>query len=325
MPDGTRLAYRLYGPVGSEASPQRAKVLLCDGISCDGYIWRDLLPVLARDADVLHLNYRGHGRSGLPKRPADCTIADIASDIDFVLGALGWSDAILIGHSMGVQVALEAAFRYPTRVRALVLCCGSFGRVLDTFRHTDLGARLLPFLDAVTQTWTSTVSAAMRALLPSPLTYVLAALTEIKAERIRPKDLQPYLDHFARMPMDLFMGLLSDAAQRTSLPFLPRVDQPTLIIAGQDDGFTPLASSRLLVRTLPHAELLVVPGTSHTAPLEAPETFESAITTFIARLLEEASLESQRHDSQRRYDGPRDARWPRSAWAGDRSRATTPL
>jgi len=309
VPDGTRLAYRRYGPAPSDATSAepRPKVLLCDGISCDGYIWRDLLPVLARDADVLHLNYRGHGRSGLPKVPADCTLAHIAADIDFVLGALDWTDAILIGHSMGVQVALETAFRYPSRVRALVLCCGSFGRVLDSFRHTDLGARLLPFVDAVTQTWRSTVSAAVRALLPSPLTYALAALTEIKSEHIRPKDLQPYLDHFARMPMDLFMGLLSDAAQRTSLPFLPRVDQATLIIAGQDDGFTPLASSRLLAATLPHAELLVVPGTSHTAPLEAPAAFETAITTFIAGLPPLAAR-APAHASG----------WPRSAWASAR-------
>jgi len=312
VPDGTRLAYRLYGP-GPVPSAERAKVILCDGISCDGYIWRDLLPVLARDADVLHLNYRGHGRSGLPKAPADCTLAHLASDVDFVLAALGWSNAILIGHSMGVQVALEAAFRYPERVRALVLCCGSFGRVLDTFRNTDLGARLLPFLDAVTQTWRSHVSAAMRAILPSPLTYVIAALTEIKSERIRPKDFQPYLDHFARMPMDLFMGLLSDAAQRTSLPFLARVQQPTLIIAGQDDGFTPLASSRLMATTLPHAELLVVPGTSHTAPLEAPETFERAITTFIAGLPTPTSAPAD------------DWGWPSSVWGtAETANATEP-
>ncbi len=295
--DGTRLAYRVHGQPGD------ARVVLCDGISCDGYIWRDLLPVLARRGEVLHLNYRGHGRSGLPPRPAECTLADIAGDIDFVLGHLGWRDGILIGHSMGVQVALETALRHPDRVRALVLCCGSFGRVLDTFRHTDFGARLLPLLDAVTQTWRDTVAAAVRAFLPTPLSYALAALTEIKAEKIRPRDLQPYLDHFARMPMDLFMGLLSDAAARTSLPFLARIAQPTLVIAGQDDGFTPLSTSRQLAAELPAAELRVVPGTSHTAPLEAPEVFEAAITTFIDSLVSEPSAPP----APSSY-------WPRASW-----------
>jgi pimeloyl-ACP methyl ester carboxylesterase len=298
VPDGTRLAYRVHG------RPGRERVVLCDGISCDGYIWRDLLPVLAQGGEVLHLNYRGHGRSGLPPVPADCTLADIAADIDFLLAHLGWRDAVLIGHSMGVQVALETALRHPDRARALVLCCGSFGRVLDTFRHTDLGARLLPLLDAVTQTWRDTVAAAVRAFLPTPISYALAALTEIKSERIRPRDLQPYLDHFARMPMDLFMGLLSDAAQRTSLPVLARIMQPTLVIAGQDDGFTPIATSRQLAQALPAAELVIVPGTSHTAPLEAPEIFEEAVTTFLASLTERPPPPS-----------PPARRWPHATWS----------
>lgn len=301
MPDGTRIAYRLYGLEDAHQAP--ARVVLCDGISCDRYIWRHLLPALAERAAVLHVNYRGHGRSGLPRAPADCTLAHLAADVDVLLGALGWQDAVIIGHSMGVQVALETALRYPARAAALILCCGSYGRVLDTFRHTDLGARLLPFIDAVTQTWRETVSAAVRAFLPSPVSYLVAALTEIKAERIRPKDLQPYLDHFARMPMDLFMGLLGDAAQRTSLPFLPRLAQPTLVIAGQDDGFTPLAVNKLLASTLPNAELLVVPGTSHTAPLEAPAEFEAAVLGFLERL-ERAGRPVARSTG-----------WPRSAWS----------
>jgi pimeloyl-ACP methyl ester carboxylesterase len=299
VPDGTRLAYRRFGPPSEGDEP---RIVLCDGISCDGYIWRDLLPVLERRAEILHLNYRGHGRSGLPRDPSLCTLADLAGDVDHVLGQLGWSDAVLIGHSMGVQVALETAFRYPGRARALILCCGSYGRVLDTFRHTDLGARILPVLDAVTQTWREAVAAAVRALMPSPLAYALAALTEIKAARIKQKDLQPYLDHFARMPMDLFMGLLSDAAERTALPVVPRIAQKTLVLAGQDDGFTPLSTSRLLASRLPDAELVVVPGTSHTAPLEAPEAFEAAVTRFL-----DALPASPRHAAI-------PYAWPRASW-----------
>ena len=188
VPDGTRLAYRRHGPTarGERRDTPPIRVALCDGISCDGYIWRYLLPVLERDFDILHLNYRGHGRSGLPREPHRVTLPDLAHDLAWVMDELGIPDAALIGHSMGVQVALETAARYPHKVSGLVLCCGSYGRVLDTFRHTDLGARLLPVLDAVTVTWREAISGIVRAILPSPLSYALAALTEIKAEKIRP-------------------------------------------------------------------------------------------------------------------------------------------
>lgn len=286
VPDGTRLAYRTFGPStrGEKPSPTRPRIALCDGISCDGYIWRYLLPALERDHDVLLLNYRGHGRSGLPRDPYRVTLPDLAADLAYVLEHLGMPDATLIGHSMGVQVALETAARFPERVSGLILCCGSYGRVLDTFRHTDLGARLLPIIDAVTVTWREAVSGLVRAFMPSPLSYALAALTEIKAEKIRPSDLQPYLDHFARMPMDLFVGLLTDASERTALTLLPRIDVPALVIAGADDGFTPLATSQRMADTLPHASLVVVADTSHTAPLERPQAFEDAILPFLETL-----------------------------------------
>lgn len=284
--DGTRLAWRRYGPTvrGDTRATPPLRLALLDGISCDGYIWRDLLPVLARDCDIFHLNYRGHGRSGLPRDPLAATLPHLVNDLAFALERIGWRDAILLGHSMGVQVALETALRRPELVWALILCCGSHGRLLDTFRHTDLGARLLPVLEAVTVTWREAISAAVRAVLPSPVSYALAALTEIKAERMRPRDLQPYLDHFARMPLDLFMALLTDASERTALPSLARIHQPALVIAAKDDGFTPLAVNRLMAETLPNAELIVVPETSHTAPLESPVAFENAILGFLEQL-----------------------------------------
>lgn len=284
--DGTRIAWRQTGPRARGAGHGRERVVLCDGISCDGFIWRYLEPHLAKDCDVLHVNYRGHGRSGLPRDLATATLPFLTADILEVMDVAGFSDAVFMGHSLGVQVSIETAIRAPERTRALVLLNGSHGRVLDTFKHTDLGARVLPIFDKLTQRFRGAVSSIVRTFLGSPAAYVLAALTEIKGDRIRPKDLQPYLDHFARMPLDLFATLLADASERTALPQLARLALPVLVVAGQDDGFTPLDVSRVLAGTLPAARLVVVPGTSHTAPLEAPEAFESAIDAFLRELPE---------------------------------------
>jgi len=282
--DGTRLAYRLFGPSarGERASAER--FVLCDGISCDGFIWKDLGPHLSERFDVLHVNYRGHGRSGLPRDPQATTLAHLASDLVAVMDAVGFEDGIFLGHSLGVQVSLETAIRAPTRVRGGGLFCGSYGRVLDTFKHTDIGARVLPVFDKLTQHFRGAVTSLVRGFLGSPAAYALAALTEIKGDRVKPRDLQPYLDHFARMPIDLFTTLLGDASERTSLPQLPRLTQPFLVVAGQDDGFTPLFVSKIMAQALPHARLVVVPGTSHVAPLEAPTTFRDALDGFVAEL-----------------------------------------
>jgi len=302
--DGTRIAFTVSGQKEIDGKPVR-RIVLCDGISCDGYIFRAILPWLEARFSVLHAHYRGHGRSGLPRDESHCTLPDLARDLDTLMGFLGWEDATLIGHSMGVQVVLETAFRFPHRVSAGVLACGSHGRLLDSFGRSDLGTRLLPAIDSFMRRFRDGISTAARVIMPTPLAYLLASL-EIKADRVKPEDLQPYLDHFARMPLDLFVGLLGDAAERTALPWLNRLNQPFLVVAGEDDGFTPHDTSQLLSEHLIHADWLMLPDTSHTAPLEAPEAFQDAVEAFLAQTSGDAPTRNSHH-------------WPMATW-----RPTTP-
>lgn len=276
MADGTRLAYRV---LGERARP--AAVLL-DGISCDGFAFIDLEPWLVQRFRVLHPHYRGHGRSGLGPDPGASSLPLFARDLDAVMERARVGPAVLIGHSMGVQVALEMALRYPARVRALVLMCGASGRVLDTFKRTDLGRRLLPYLGHTARTWRDLLARTVRAVLPTGLTYLLAVAAEVKGDRVRQRDLMPYLEHFARMPLDLFAATLTDAAERTSEAWLGRLDVPTLVLAAEDDGFTPVELSRELAARLPQATLEVVADASHLGPRERPAAFEAAIAAFVA-------------------------------------------
>ena len=273
--DGTRIAYRTLGP--RDGPP----LVLLDGLSCAGFVFRDLEPRLAERFRVLHLHYRGHGRSGLPRDPGACTLPHLAADVAELLEHDALEPAVLVAHSMGVQVALEVALRSPGRVRALVLMCGAPGRVLDTFRHTDLGRRLLPWIDLGTRTWREPIARALRAVLPSGLAYAVAVASEIKGDRVAQADLMPYLEHFARMPLDLFTAMLTDAAERTSEAWLGRVGAPALVIAAEDDGFTPVARSRDLATALPHAELEVIARASHLGPLERPDAFWAALSAFV--------------------------------------------
>src|SRR5689334_213679 len=111
----------------------RMPVVLCDGIGCDGFVWR----YLRRDLDdrrVLHWHYRGHGRTPAPRDPARLAIADLADDLAAVLDEVGIERAVVAGHSMGVQVALETYRRHAARVSGLVLTCGAPSHPLRTFR-----------------------------------------------------------------------------------------------------------------------------------------------------------------------------------------------
>ena len=60
-------------------APKLAGRRLTDGIGCDGYVWKYLLPSLAKERAVVHWHYRGHGKTPLPRDPDRVSVADCAA------------------------------------------------------------------------------------------------------------------------------------------------------------------------------------------------------------------------------------------------------
>jgi pimeloyl-ACP methyl ester carboxylesterase len=275
LSDGTRIAFSY---TGREDGPT---ILLCDGISCDGYAWRYLKPWLEQRFRILHMHYRGHGRSGIPRDPDAVTIPYLAQDADELMTHLGIDAAIAIGHSMGVQVILELALRRPERLMAIILVCGSSGRVLDTFKDTDTGMRMLPFVKDAIERFREPMATALRTLLPTEFGFQLAQRSELNRELIKRDDFMPYLQHFATIPLDVFVLMLQDAAERTSLHFLRRLNYPSLVLAGDHDGFTPAKVIEDMASRLPEGQYHLLEGGSHTAPIELPEKIQGLIAEFL--------------------------------------------
>ncbi len=256
---------------------------LCDGIGCDGYVWRYLRRSLA-PRRVLHAHYRGHGRSQAPRDPARVTIGDLADDLAAVLDDSGTARAILIGHSMGVQVALETWRRHRARVAGLVLVCGAASHPLRTFRGVRTLEDLLPTVERVLLRAPRLVNRLTRALLPTRLALAIAGRVEINRELVQPDDFRPYLEGLARMDVAVFLAILAAAGQHSSESWLADIDVPVLVVAGGRDGFTPPARSREMAASIPGAVFLEVLDGSHTAPIERPAEIDRAITSFIAEI-----------------------------------------
>ena len=260
-------------------------VLLCDGIGCDGYVWRHL----RQDVDdryCVHSHYRGHGRTAPPQDPARITIEDLADDAACVLDDALIDRAVLIGHSMGVQVALETYRRHIDRVAGLVLICGVPSHPLRTFRGSAVLEDWLPMIQKLIHRAPSVINRVTRALLPTRLAYEVASRLEIRRELIEPGDFMPYLEGMARIDARLFVAMLAAAGSHSAEDLLPRVMVPTLVVAGGRDGFTPPERSRAMAAAVPHAELVEIPDASHTAPIEHPQLVNAAVRDFLARRID---------------------------------------
>lgn len=133
--DGARIAYEVRGN-------DSTALVFVHGWSCDRTYWREQIEPFARDFTVVALDLAGHGESGAERER--WTMQAFGSDVAAVAEKLALKDIVLIGHSMGGDVIVEAARRLPGRVTGLVW--------VDTYRQLgtsrtqeEIDAMLAPF------------------------------------------------------------------------------------------------------------------------------------------------------------------------------------
>ena len=102
-------------------------LVLVHGLACDGSDWNAQVASLAPRTTVVVCELPGHGST--PGTPADCTIEAYGAALARDLAELGVGPAILVGHSMGCRVVLQACRVAPAAVSGLVLLDGS--RIAD--------------------------------------------------------------------------------------------------------------------------------------------------------------------------------------------------
>lgn len=277
--DHTPIFYRVTGVADATA------VVFCDGIGCDGYVWKYLERTLAAEHSIVHWHYRGHGRTPPPRDPRRVDVEDLADDLAAVLdGALGeGSQAVLAGHSMGVQVCLEAYRRHRERVSGLVLLCGSYGTPLRTFKGRATLEQVLPYFKFVVNRIPGLVTGFWRRVVATELAYQIATRFELNGELIRREDFIPYLEHMASIDVRLFLEMLASAGRHSARELLEDIEVPTLIVSGERDGFTPARLSQEMHELIRESELYVVPDGSHTAPIERPAEVTARIADFLRK------------------------------------------
>lgn len=279
--DGTRLWVRTSE--GAER-PGELHAVLCDGIACDGFIWKYLWPDLAREMPVVHWNYRGHGRSGAPVDSDRVDVAAHAEDLAAVRRFVGDPPVVLFGHSMGCQVVLEELRRHRERVRGIVLMCGSYGRVTKTFRGVPILEMILPKVIAAVKKNEGLVRALWERL-PSDMALKLALKAgDLDPEHFNVEDLRPYVTHVRTMDLPLFLKMLSAAGDHSAEDLLATIDVPVLVVAGERDTFTPLFLAESMAKAIPGAELLVLKNGSHAAPLEQHDLVDGRIRDLRERV-----------------------------------------
>jgi pimeloyl-ACP methyl ester carboxylesterase len=92
--------------------------------------------------------------------------------------------------------------------------------------------------------------------------------------------MEPYFTHAADLDVLLFLRMLQAAGEHSAEEVLPTVQVPVLVVAGERDSFTPPEQAEAIAAALPRAELLMIPGATHVAPLEQHELVALRLEKF---------------------------------------------
>jgi pimeloyl-ACP methyl ester carboxylesterase len=284
--DGTHLAYTIKGNTGPV-------VALCAGFCCPDNFWRYLAPALARKYRVLIWNYRGMGVSGMPREPGyrarnytveDFTVDRYARDLKSILDHEGIEDVILLGHSMGTQVALETYRLIPNRIQAIVSITGPFASAIQTLYNTTIAPRLLPVGIFLAR---GVARPAWRLLFRSPITHPLAIQFGALGPKTKLEDMKPYYEHLSELDPQMILKAAQAMHEHSAEDLLRKVKVPTLIIVGERDNFVPSWVGHVMASRIPVAEMLVVPGGTHGTIVEEPKLVNRTVLDFLERHLGE--------------------------------------
>lgn len=274
---GVPLHYTAYGH-GEPA------IVCCNGVGVSTFFWKYVVRYFAPHRRIVTWDYRGHNSSGLPKRLSRQSMSMTANarDLAAVLDACSIDRAVLLGHSMGSQVILEFWRLYKKRVAALVPICGPYGKPFDTF--FNLPSVALPTLEVfhyIATEYPRQLESILRPLLRTRLPYEIARLGAINSHLTAADDMRPYFEHLSEMNLQVFFMMAHEMQKHDAGPWLAKIDVPTLVVAGEQDLFTPLSLSLRMQHRIPDAEILVLPKGSHTGLIEHPELLNLRLEKFL--------------------------------------------
>lgn len=282
-PDGTVVAYTVRGPVG--APP----IVFCAGYLCPDNFWSDLAPALATDRRVLILNYRGVGASsearGLARPPASAsyTMEHLASDVAAAADAEGIRAATVVGHSMGVEVALALWRMRPDLVGQLALIAGPYASPLLTFYGSRAAAAVFPVVSMTVPALPRAVTGQAMRALELPITMPVARAIRALGPHTPDATMRPYRWHLSNVDPRTAIWTARGMHDFDPTGWLSEVDVPTHVAVGSQDAWTPPQVGANLVGVLPDAALQVVDGASHALPIEFPEAILGPIRALAPR------------------------------------------
>ena len=253
-PDGVHVQYHVYG----SGEPT---LVFIHGWSCDSNYWREQVPVFRQHYTVVTVDLAGHG--GTDGNRSAWTIGNFGQDVTTALSAVQSGQIILVGHSMGGPVAIEAARKLGKRVIGII--------GVDTFNSVGAPAPNQAQIDA---------------LLKSFEADFIGTTRKFVTEHLFPPTANRELANKVAYDMSLSPPRVAIPSLRAVLEYdftEPLKDVAVPIVAIDSDLGEPVNEARIR-KVLPKFHATIITGVGHFLMMEDPARFNAALETEIQAL-----------------------------------------
>jgi len=239
---------------GADGEP----ILFLHGSALSRSIWRGLgyTKELGADHRTIRMDLRGHGKSAKSHDVADYTMDKVVSDIQAVLRHLGLERVHIVGYSFGARTGLHLAMNHPEQVISLIMLGGTF-----EITPGEIGKLFFPgYLEVLRR-------GDIEGFVSGQETGgKLDPATRLAFKANDPLALAAYYE-------------AAETLQNIALADLAKIGIPTLLLIGTRDQ-PRFDQNKIMVRTLPDARMVALPGRTHGSTLYPIEPVITAIRSF---------------------------------------------
>ena len=252
--NGAKINYRWDG---NEDLPI---LILSNSLTTNLNLWEEQVLDLTNHYRILRYDNRGHGGSSSPD--GEYSLDDISNDILSLMDYLNIQRASLCGISLGGMVGMWLGINAGDRLDKLIICNSS----------SDLSPP---------DPWQDRIDMVKRRGMSS---IVEAGLIRFLSEEFRAGD-SPKISLLREMITSCdvpgYSGCCAAVRDMKLTDQLSKINNPTLIIAGELDPSTPVAHSKIINREIKNSNLIVIGGVAHLSNIEKPAEFNEAILDFL--------------------------------------------
>lgn len=250
------------GALAFDEAGRGSAVILLHGAFLDRGSWDLQMPALAARHRTVRYDIRPFGESTVPDQPYRTT-----DDLLALMDALKIDRAHLVGHSFGGGVAIDFALAHPSRVSSLALInSGVTGAAMPADEQKEAMQVFVSARESEAKAVEAWLALGLwSASRPRPeVMKAIEAITTRNAARFR-------------MAAPPFVPITPPAIGR-----LAEIRTPTLVVTGDRDTPGNRTASDALVKGIPGARLVVVPGADHAIPIGWAKELNEALLAFLA-------------------------------------------